>query len=141
MSKHPETQSVVFDAEPIIIWIDQLTEAATVKKYITDTYHGYINSFISRTNLIEIYYTCIELEDREFAHDQTAYLQDVGIGVVETEAIWEQAGLNKDTYMPNFPLGDAVALAAATEQDLPLLVGDDRHWNDPEADGHDIQRV
>lgn len=57
MSKQ-ETQSVVFDAEPVIVWIDQRAEAASVEAYITDTYHGHISTFISRINLMEVYYTC-----------------------------------------------------------------------------------
>lgn len=141
MSKQQGTESVVFDAEPLIVWLDQRAGAATVEEYITDTYHGHINSYTSRINLMEVYYTCANLEDREFASEQVGYLQRIGMGVVEVDSIWEQAAIYKHEYTPNFPLGDAAALATAAKMGLPLLAGDDHHWDDPEANGHDILRL
>lgn len=141
MSKPQGTQSVVYDAEPIVVWIDQRPGASAVEQYITDTYHDHISTFISRINLTEVYYTCANLEDRQFARNQVSYLRNVGVRVVEAVTVWEQAAMYKHEYTPNFPLGNAFALSTATEQRLPLLVGDDFHWDDPERDGHDVLRV
>lgn len=141
MSKHQETQSVVFDSEPLVMWIDQRSGASTVEKYITDTYHSHISTVISRINLTEVYYTCANLEDRQFAQTQVNYLQRIGVGVVEAGTVWEQVAIYKHEYTPNFLLGDAFALATATEQNRPLLTGDDHHWDEPETDGHDILRI
>ncbi|HET7325634.1 MAG TPA: PIN domain-containing protein [Halococcus sp.] len=121
---HQGTQSVVFDAEPIIIWVDNDPGAKTVEHHLS-----------------EVHYNCADRSGRAYGRKKTQQLQQFGVQVINTNATWEQAAIFKDEYRPNFPLGDAFALATAAEQGVPLLVGDDKHWNDPENDGHDIIRV
>lgn len=139
--QHPGTQAVVFDAEPIIIWIDGDPGAKTVEQYLSDTYYGHITTDISQVNLSEIYYNCAARNSRGYGHKKTAQLQQFGVDPVDTNQTWERAGDFKDEYTPNFPLADAFALATADIQGVPLLAGDDRHWDEPERDGHDIIRV
>ena len=138
---HQGTQPVVFDAEPIIIWVDGDPGANTVKQHLSDTYYGNIETYISSVNLAEVHYNCAARSGRAYGAKKTQQLQQFGVQVVNTNATWEQSALFKDEYRPNFPLGDAFALGTAAEQGVPLLVGDDSHWDDPEDDGHDIVRV
>ena len=138
---HQGTQPVVFDAEPIIIWVDNDPGAKIVEQHLSDTYYGNIETYISSVNLSEVHYNCADRSNRAYGQKKTQQLQQFGVQVINTDATWEQAAILKDEYRPNFPLGDAFALATAVEQGVPLLVGDDRHWNDPEDDGHDIIRV
>lgn len=138
---HQRTQPVVFDAEPIIIWVDNDPGATVVEQHLSDTYYGNIETYISAVNLSEVHYNCADRGGRAYGAKKTQQLQQFGVQVVNTNATWEQAALFKDEYRPNFPLGDAFALATANERGAPLLVGDDRHWDEPEGDGHDIVRV
>jgi PIN domain nuclease of toxin-antitoxin system len=138
---HQGTQSVVFDAEPIIIWIDDDTGADVVEQHLTDTYFDNIETYISEVNLAEVHYNCAGRNSRAYGDKKTRELQQFGVQVVPTTATWKRAALFKDEYTPNFPLGDAFALATAAEQNVPLLVGDDTDWDDPLDDGEDIIRV
>jgi PIN domain nuclease of toxin-antitoxin system len=138
---HQGTQPVVFDAEPIIIWVDGDPGATVVEQHLSDTYFGHIETYISSVNLSEVHYNCADRSGRAYGQKKTQQLQQFGVQVVNTDATWEQAALLKDEYRPNFPLGDAFALATADEQGVPLLVGPDQHWDDPDDDGHDIVRV
>lgn len=138
---HQETQPVIFDAEPIIIWVDNDPGAKIVEQHLSDAYYGNIETYVSSVNLSEVHYNCADRSDRAYGQKKTQQLQQFGVQVINTDATWERAAILKDEYRPNFPLGDAFALATAAEQSLPLLVGDDKHWDDPEDDGHDIIRV
>lgn len=140
-SPHSGIQPVVFDAEPIIIWVDNDPGAKVVEKYLSDTYYGNIQTYISSVNLAEVHYNCAARSGHGYGVKKTQELQNFGVQVVDTTATWEPAAEYKHEYTPNFPLGDAFALATAEEQGVPLLVGDDKHWDDPEDDGCDIVRV
>jgi PIN domain nuclease of toxin-antitoxin system len=139
--KLSHTQSVVFDAEPLMTWIEGSTGAQTVEGYLTDTYHGYIETYISRVNLTEVCYNSADYQTLQYGKRQAQTLQNMGVVPVDTDSTWERAAEYKHEYTPSFPLGDAYALATAAEKGLPLLVGQDQHWDDPEDDGHDIVRV
>lgn len=139
--QHHSTQPVVFDAEPIVIWVDGDPGAKVVEQHLSDTYHGNLTTYISSVNLTEVRYNCAARSGRSYGAKKTSQLQQFGVHVVDTGGTWEQAAIFKDEYTPDFPLGDAFALATASEQDVPLLVGNDAHWDDPEDDGHDIIRV
>jgi uncharacterized protein with PIN domain len=138
---HQGTQSVVFDAEPLIIWVDDDPGAAVVERHLSDTFYGNIETYISEVNLAEVHYNCAGRKSRAYGTKKTRQLQQFGVQVVSTTATWEQAAVFKDQYTPNFPLGDAFALATAAEQNVPLLVGDDSDWDNPTDDGEDIIRV
>lgn len=140
-SKHPTTQEIVFDAEPILIWIDDDPGAKKVERYLSDTYYGNITTYISQVNLTEVYYSCADRSSRTFGRKKTQDLQQFGVQPVDTNQTWERAAELKDKYTPNFPLADAYALATADIQGVPLLAGDDHHWDEPEHDGHSIIRV
>ena len=140
-SKHPNTQEVVLDTEPIIIWADGDPGSITVKNHLTDTYFGHIETYMSRVNLTEVHYNCAARGGRGYGKKKTDQLRDFGVRFVDSGATWKQAAEFKDEYTPNFPLADAYALATAVVKDVPLLAGDDRHWDDPEDDGYDIVRV
>lgn len=138
---HDETQPVVFDAEPIIIWIDDDDGADVVERHLSDTYYGTIETYISAVTLAEIHYNCAARNGRAYGKKKTHQLQQFGVQVVSTPETWEQAAIYKDEYTPNFPLGDAFALATATKQSVPLLVGADMDWGGPINDGEDIIRI
>lgn len=138
---HAGTQPVVFDAEPIIIWVDDDPGATDVEQYLSDTYYGNISTYMSAVNLTEVHYNCADRGGPGYGTKKTQQLQQYGVGIVNTGPTWEQAARYKHEYTPDFPLGDAYALATAAERGLPLIVGDDTHWDDPENDGHDIIRI
>ena len=139
--KHPNTQTVVLDAEPILIWADGDPGSTTVNNHLTDTYFNHIQTYISHVNLTEVYYNCAKRGGHGYGKKKTGQLRNFGVQFVESSSTWEQAAEFKDAYTPNFPLADAYALATAVVQAVPLLAGDDRHWDDPEDDGYDIIRV
>ncbi len=140
-SPHQGTQPVVFDAEPIIIWIDDDAGADVVEQHLSDTYYNHIETYMSEVNLAEVHYNCAGRKSRAYADTKVRQLHQFGVQVVSTSATWKQAAVYKDEYTPNFPLGDAFALATAAEQNVLLLVGDDTDWDDPIDDGDDIIRA
>lgn len=140
-SKHPTTRDIVFDAEPIVIWIDGDPGAKSVEQHLSDTYYGHITTYVSQVNLTEIHYNCAARNSRSYGRKKTGQLRQFGVQPVDTNRTWERAAELKDEYTPDFPLADAFALATADTQGVPLLAGDDHHWDEPERDGHDIIRV
>jgi PIN domain nuclease of toxin-antitoxin system len=139
--QHPNTKSVVFDTEPIIRWIEGGSGAQTVARYLSDTYYRNIETAISHVHLTEVFYVCADYQTPQYATKKTTELQNMGVTVVNTNTVWETAGHLKHKYTPDFPLGDAFALATASERGVPLLTGDDSHWDDPLADEHDILTI
>lgn len=140
-SQHSGAQEVAFDAEPIIIWVDGNPGASAVTNYLSDTYYGNIETYISEVNLTEVYYNCAERSNQGYGVKKTRELQQMGVQPISTSQVWERAGEFKDEYTPNFPIADTFALATADIQDVPLLAGDDNHWDEPEDDDHDIIRI
>jgi PIN domain nuclease of toxin-antitoxin system len=140
-SKHPSTESVVIDAEPILTWVEGSNGATQVEKYLTDTYFGHINAAMSEINLAEVYYNCAKFQGLGYGEKKTSELRTYGVVPVDSSSVWRQASEYKHEYTPNFPLGDAFALATATVRDLPLLVGGDPHWDEPMDDGLDVIRA
>lgn len=141
MSKHTGTQSVVLDAEPIFTWIEGSAGANDIEQYLSDCYFGHVDAFMSEVNLAEVFYNCAGFNDLSYGKRKTNELRSYGVTPVDSSGVWEQAAEYKHEYTPNVPLGDAFALATATEQELPLLVGGDPHWDDPIDDGLDVIRV
>jgi uncharacterized protein with PIN domain len=141
VSQHNGTFPVVFDTEPLITWSMGNDGVETVTEFLSDTYHRNINTCISRINLIEVWYVCASMRDPTFGEQKTDDIRDMGVEIVEVVDIWELAARVKYQYMPDFPIGDAFALATAIEREVPLLTGPDSHWDEPIADGHDIIQI
>jgi hypothetical protein len=141
VSQHNETFPVVFDTESLITWSKGNDGTEIVVDFLSDTYHRNIETFISRMNLIEVWYVCAAIRDPAWGERKTDDIQDMGVEVVEVVDMWEVAAHVKYEYMPDFPIGDAFALATAIERDVPLLTGQDSHWDEPIADGHDIIQI
>jgi PIN domain nuclease of toxin-antitoxin system len=139
--QHDGTQSVVFDTEPLITWMQGTEGTETVIAFLSDAYHRTIDAYISQVNLTEVWYVCAEIKDPSWSDTKINDIRDMGVQVIETDDIWQQAARYKHTYTPDFPLGDAFALAAASEQQVPLVTGRDSHWNDSIADDHDIIQI
>jgi PIN domain nuclease of toxin-antitoxin system len=141
MSNPPEqynhTESVVVDTRPLVVWVGGEDGDSTVEEFLSDLSYNHIDMHISRINLIETFYTfeSIGLDAEEI----TTHVRDMGLSIVEAEEVWKRVARFKNKYTPNFPLGDAFALATSVEKDLPLLGGDETHWEEPRQDGYDIR--
>jgi hypothetical protein len=139
--KHDGTKAVVFDAEPVIIWADGDPGASTVTPYLPDTYHGNITTYISHVNFTEVYCNCAARSSRSYGQKKpTSFVSSGSSQSVRRRYGNVPPNVRTNTHLI-FPSQHAFALATADVQDVPLLVGDDHHWDDPEHDGHEIIRV
>jgi hypothetical protein len=130
------TESVVVDTRPLVIWVGGEDGDSIIEDFLSDLSYGHIDMYIPRINLIETFYT---FEDMGLdAEEMTTHVRDMGLRIVETEAVWKGVVRFKNEYTPNFHLGDAFALATSVEMELPLLADDEAHWTEPRRDGHDI---
>jgi PIN domain nuclease of toxin-antitoxin system len=134
--QYDHTESVVVDTRPLVVWVGGEEGDSIVEDFLSDSSYSHIDLYISRINLIEMFYT---FENMGLdAEAMTTHVRDMGVGVVEAEAVWKRVARFKNEYTPDFPLGDAFALATSVEKDLPLLADDEAHWNEPRRDEHDI---
>lgn len=141
MSNSPEqydhTESVVVDTRPLVVWVGGEEGDSIVENFLSDLSYGHINMYISRINLIKTFYTFEKIGLNP--EGIITHIRDMGLSIVEADEVWKRVARFKTEYTPNFPLGDAFALATSVEKDLPLLGGDETHWEEPRRDGYDIR--
>lgn len=131
----PET--VVFDAEPLIAYFCDETGSDTVEEYI-EAVTGTSDGCISKINLAEVHYIVRYIDGEARANTVVDIIEENGIVSVDVSETWSLAADVKYRYSPS--LADAFALATATHMDGLLLAGADDDWDDPIADGYDIER-
>jgi PIN domain nuclease of toxin-antitoxin system len=134
--QYDHTESVVLDTRPLVVWVGGEDGDAIIEDFLSDLSYGHIDMYISRTNLIEMFYTFEKMGLD--AEEMTTHLRDMGLRIVEAETVWKRVARFKNEYTPDFTLGDAFALATSVEKGLPLLADDEAHWTEPRRDGHDI---
>lgn len=134
--QYDHTESVVVDTRPLVVWVAGEDGDSIIEDFLSDLSYAHIDMYISRINLIETFYTFEEMGLD--AEAMTTHVRDMGVRIVEAEAVWKRVARFKNEYTPNFPLGDAFALATAVEKELPLLADDEAHWTEPRREGHDI---
>lgn len=136
-AQYDHTESVVVDTRPLVVWVNGEDGASIVENFLSDVSYNHMNIYISRINLIEAFYTFESMGLN--GEEMTTHLKDMGVSIVEAEAVWRRVARFKNEYTPNFPLGDAFALATSVKMELPLLADDERHWDEPRRDGYDVR--
>lgn len=122
---HPDT--IVFDAEPLVAYFCDEPGSDTVETYIKAV-EGSADGYISAINLAEVHHVVRAIDGEERANAIVNVLAETGIRRVDTEDTWPSAADFKFRYSP--ALGDAFALATATQVDGILLVGADADYDD-----------
>lgn len=131
---------IVFDAEPLIAYLNDEPGADKVEEYLDKLESGIIYGFISPVTLTEVKYICERELAEEKVNDFFNYLFQF-ITVVETAEYWKVAARLKNQH--NIALGDAFTLATRTRSiaegrvssiDPPVkaLVGADDDFDDVE---------
>jgi len=119
---------VVFDAEPLIAHADDEPGSGVVEEYLDAVAAEDTAGYASCVNLAEIRYTLARKYDRTTADDYLDWLDDLGIGTRDIDAVWIEASEYILAYNP--ALGDSFALATAEDIDATLLVGGDDDYDD-----------
>lgn len=121
---------VVFDTEPLVAYADDEPGSDTVATYLDAVAHGDADGTLNFVNATETRYILARKYDRETADTFLDWLWTIGIGAVETEAVWSRAAEYVIDHNP--ALGDAYALATAATVDGTLLAGGDGEYDDVE---------
>jgi predicted nucleic acid-binding protein len=138
--------TVVFDAEPLIAFAFDEPGANAVERILDDVYDGDIDGYVTTVNLAEFRYIATRKTSAEKADAHIDDLKAMGVTEYGIDDLWETVSTVKARYGP--ALGDAYAVAAATEEDdngssVTLLVGADDDYDvfeDDEAFARLIER-
>jgi predicted nucleic acid-binding protein len=123
------TDTVVFDTEPLIAYLDDEPGSDTVETWIDRVAAGEVDGYISPVTKTEVVYVGARVGfRREALLDSLRRLADLGVSVYEAENCWETAATLKADH--TMALGDAYALATARAVDGTLLVGADSDFAD-----------
>jgi hypothetical protein len=133
--QYDHTESVVVDTRPLVVWVggeEGLLSSRIPLRFVIQSYgHVYFSCQSGKT------FHTFESMGLD-AEAMTTHVRDMGMRIVEADAVWKRVARFKTEYTPNFPLGDAFALATSVEKEVPLLADDEAHWTDPRRDGHDM---
>jgi predicted nucleic acid-binding protein len=121
------TESIVFDAEPLIAHADDEPGSEVVVEYLDAVALAEMTGYASCVNLAEVRYTLARKYDRETADEYLDWLTDLGITTVDADNSWRDA--SEYVLGHNPALGDAFALATADALDATLLVGGDDDYD------------
>lgn len=134
--------SIVFDAEPLIAYLNDEPGADVVEKYLNALENGDIDGYMSPVTLAEVRYICRRELKTSIVTEFLDYLTQF-ISIFEARQCWRQAADIK--YTEQVPLGDAFALAtqmralnpnlgsSTAPPEAKLLVGADDHFDDFES--------
>ena len=124
--------SVVFDAEPLIAYLDDEPRSDVVEEWIDRVASGEVDGYISPVTKTEVLYVGSRVGFRaDDVRASLTRLEELGVEVYDPRACWEMAAAYKEAHA--LALGDAYALATADAVDGKLLVGADDEF-DPIAD-------
>lgn len=124
-------EPVIFDAEPLIAYLYDEPGSDRVEDVLGDVYDDDADAAMSEVTATEIAYKTawLHAEDRptdddlELGRRQVRNFVDGGVELVPPTESWETAAAVK--MHGGIALGDAFAVALATERDATLLVGAD----------------
>ncbi|ARS90255.1 type II toxin-antitoxin system VapC family toxin [Natrarchaeobaculum aegyptiacum] len=120
---------IVFDAEPLVAYLDDEAGSDVVEEWIDRVASGEIDGYLSPVTKTEILYVGSRVGFRP--EDVTASLErleELGVSVVDPSECWQIAAALKEAH--GMALGDAYALATAVAVDGALLVGADDDFDD-----------
>lgn len=129
---------IVFDTEAYIAHYFEERGAETVDDWLTQVYDGDLAGVVSTATLVEVRYIICQREG-ETMDDADTYVEQL---------IWPNFSDHETTprdiaelkYRYSIALGDAFALATAISTGARLIAGADDDWDEPIADGYDIER-
>ena len=120
---------IVFDAEPIIAFLDDEPGSDVVNEWIDRVASGEIDGYISPITKTEILYVGTRVGfDPGDVQASLDRLEALGVTEFDPRECWRDAAALKDTH--SMALGDAYALATAQSVDGTLLVGADDDFDD-----------
>lgn len=127
------TDTIVFDTEPLVAYLDDEPGSDSVEAWIDRVASGEIEGYISPVTKTEVLYVGSRVGFRPA--DVRASLErlgELGVTVYDPRECWDAAAALKETYP--MALGDAYALATADAVNGMLLVGADDDFDDVTAD-------
>ena len=126
-------EAIVFDAEPILAYLDDEPGSDAVEEWIDRVAGGEVDGYISPVTKTEILYVGSRIG---FAPDDVRAslnrLEELGVEVRDPTDCWETAAVLKEAY--SMALGDAYALATAEAVGGTLLAGADDDFDDVDAE-------
>ena len=118
------TESVVFDTEPLVAYLDDEPGSDTVETWIDRVAAGELDGYISPVTKTEVLYVGSRIGFRwDDLHASLTRLETLGVTVHDSRECWEDAAALKSAH--TMALGDAYALATADSVGGTLLVGAD----------------
>lgn len=127
------TETIVFDTEPLIAYLDDEPGSDTVEAWIDRVASGEIGGYISPVTKTEVLYVGSRVGFRPAdVRASLERLEELGVTVYDPRECWDGAAALKEAY--SMALGDAYALATADAVDGTLLVGADDDFDELEAD-------
>ena len=127
------TDTIVFDTEPLVAYLDDEPGSDTVEEWIDRVASGEIEGYISPVTKTEVLYVGSRVGFRPAdVRASLERLEELGVTVFDPRECWDGAAALKEAY--TMALGDAYALATADAVDGTLLVGADDDFDDVEDD-------
>lgn len=117
------TSPVVFDAEPLLAYLDGEPGADAVERVVEDVRDDRIEGLVSYVTLAEVTYVAERALDEAIVRSYVETLQDYGIEPVDVAEVWRTAARYKNAH--DVSLGDAIVLATASARDATAFVGAD----------------
>ncbi|SDD93402.1 PIN domain-containing protein [Natrinema hispanicum] len=123
------TDTVVFDTEPLVAYLDDEPGSDTVEEWIDRVASGEIEGYISPVTKTEVLYVGSRVGFHPAdVRASLERLEELGVSVFDPRECWDGAAALKEAY--TMALGDAYALATADAVDGTLLVGADDDFDD-----------
>jgi predicted nucleic acid-binding protein len=119
---------LVFDAEPLVAHADEEVGAGRVAELLDVVKREQRDGYVSQMTLAEVRYVLARSNDRVTADKYLDWLETTNIEPVSTDDLWRTVADYVLRYNP--ALGDAVALATASEVGGTLVVGGDDDYDE-----------
>jgi predicted nucleic acid-binding protein len=119
---------LVFDAEPLVAHADEEVGAGRVAELLDVVKREQRDGYVSQMTLAEARYVLARSNDRVTADKYLDWLETTNIEPVSTDDLWRTVADYVLRYNP--ALGDAVALATASEVGGTLVVGGDDDYDE-----------
>ncbi|WP_254525627.1 type II toxin-antitoxin system VapC family toxin [Natrinema caseinilyticum] len=127
------TDTIVFDTEPLVAYLDDEPGSDAVEEWIDRVAAGEIEGYICPVTKTEVLYVGSRVGFRpEDVRASLERLEELGVSVSDPRECWDGAAALKEAYP--MALGDAYALATADAVDGTLLAGADDDFDEVAAD-------
>ncbi len=123
------TDAIVFDAEPLIAYLDDEPGSDVVEDWMDRVASGAVEGYISPVTKTEVLYvgSRVGFQPND-VRASLERLEALGVTVYDPRECWDRAAEFKGTY--SMALGDAYGLATAAAVDGTLLVGADNDFDE-----------